>query len=144
MSGDPQPRPHPSDIARQHPRQLAPMPQGHLPRSHGGPRPFGPNIREIVTTGYASLPACATGSRGSSLSVSEQHPDVPPAEPAAPALVDKDASATPPNALDTLGGATSRDVARGLGHPGGGVSNTGARRDWEAHQKAGGADRSQR
>ena len=78
--------------------------------------------------------------------VLEQHPDpdVAPAEPAAPVVVDEDASATPPTALDTLSGATSKDVARGLGHPGGGVSNKEARRDWEAHQKAEGADRSQR
>ena len=64
-------------------------------------------------------------------------------EPATPLLVDEDASATPPNALDTLSGATSKDVARGLGHPGGGVSNAEARRDLEAHQRAGGTDASQ-
>ena len=127
------------------------MPQEHLPRSHGGPSPFGPNTREIVPQGMhpcLRVRPSPVGSRSSSLPVSEpeQHsdPDVAPAEPGAPVVVDEDASATPPNALDTLSGATSKDVARGLGHPGGGVSNKEARRDWEAHQKAEGADRSQR
>ena len=149
VSSDPKPRPDPSDIARQHPRHLAPMPQEHLPRSHGGPRPFGPNIREIVPPGMhprLRVRPSPVGSRGSSLPVLEQHPDpdVAPPELAAPVVVDEDASATLPNALDTLSGTTSKDVARSLGHPGGGVSNKEARRDWEAHQKAEGTDRSQR
>ena len=52
---------------------------------------------------------------------------MPPAGPAAAALVDKNASAT---VLDTLGGATSNDVARGAGHPGGGVTNRELRKKY--------------
>ncbi|KAI0264637.1 hypothetical protein BC834DRAFT_246828 [Gloeopeniophorella convolvens] len=110
-SGDPQPRPHPSDTARQPPRELAPMPEEHLPR--GVPRPLGPNICEIIPGG--------------------QHREVPAFPPSGTLVFDEDVSMPRSTAQDTLGGATAKDVARGLGHPGRGVSNTEARRDWEAH-----------
>ena len=69
----------------------------------------------------------------------QQHPDAPQAEPAAAAaaaaFADEDTSATSPNALDTLAGATSKDVARALGHPGGGVSNREAKQFLKARRK---------
>jgi hypothetical protein len=86
---------------------------------------FGPDIREIVPPAGASLSAVPLAHVVSfETHLGQQHPDAPQAVPAAAAaaFVDEDASATPLNALDTLGGATSKDVARGLGHPGGGVS----------------------
>ncbi|KAH9941208.1 uncharacterized protein BXZ73DRAFT_42241 [Epithele typhae] len=60
-------------------------------------------------------------------------------EPLTPApdsrtVVDSDPFAERTWASDTLGGATSADVHRGLGRPGGGMSSKEARHDGKAHR----------
>ncbi len=62
------------------------------------------------------------------------HPPLPPA-PDSRKVIDKDPYATPPSAGDTLTGATSADVHRGLGHPGSGMSSAEMHHDGQSHRK---------
>ncbi|KAI0777263.1 hypothetical protein BD413DRAFT_638962 [Trametes elegans] len=59
---------------------------------------------------------------------------LPPA-PDSRTVVDRDPYATPTAVGDTLGGATSKDVNDGLGHPGQGQTSAELHHDGSAHRK---------
>ncbi|TFY60172.1 hypothetical protein EVG20_g7519 [Dentipellis fragilis] len=122
---------HGRQAAQERPTTQMPLerrPSEHLPPPTGrdnAPKndlpPLGSNIRSVIA--------------------GDQHPTPPPDMPGLPPIstpvFDPDASATPTHAVDTLGGATSADVAQPwqTGHPGGGMSSAEMHHDGLPHRK---------